>query len=109
MIEQLLIYIQQYICNFADSPILIHCSAGTGRTGSLIAIYNIIKSFSVIKIFNSNMGTKIKPFFSVFNVVRKLREQRYAMVSSFEQYRFIYDFSIEWLRRNFDFNLCTTL
>lgn len=40
---------------------------------------------------------------SVFNTVRKLREQRYGMVSSIEQYKYIYEFSIEWYRKNFHF------
>jgi protein tyrosine phosphatase len=76
-------------------------SGGVGRTGTMIAIYNIIKSFSVIKIWNNLSDTAIRPFMSVFNTVRKLREQRYGMVSSKEQYKYIYEFCIEWYKRNF--------
>jgi len=67
----------------------------------MIAIYNIIKSFSIIKIWNNLSELSIRPFMSVFNIVRKLREQRYGMVSSLEQYKYIYDFCIEWYKKNF--------
>jgi len=67
----------------------------------MIAIYNIIKSFSIVKIWNNLTQYSLKPFMSVFNSVRKLREQRYGMVSSMEQYKYIYDFCIEWYRRNY--------
>lgn len=67
----------------------------------MIAIYNIIKSFSIVKIWNNLTQYSIKPFMSVFNIVRKLREQRYGMVSSVEQYKYIYDFCVEWYLRNY--------
>ncbi len=88
-----------------NSPILVHCSAGTGRTGTLIAIYNLTRCLNTIKYINQGLESKkkrIKPFISIFNIVRKLREQRMGMVSSYAQYKFIYDFFIEYLRRNMD-------
>lgn len=84
------------------SPVLVHCSAGTGRTGTFIAIYNIIRSFSILQYSNMTNEIKIKPFFSVFNTVRKLREQRMLMVTSLVQYRFIYDMVIDWAKKNMD-------
>jgi protein tyrosine phosphatase len=102
-IEYVLSSINEQSIVTPQSPILIHCSAGTGRTGTAIALYNIIKSMNIIRILNLSPETQnnqIKPFFSVFNVVRKLREQRISMVSSYSQYKFIYDFVIEWIKRN---------
>jgi protein tyrosine phosphatase len=84
------------------SPVLVHCSAGTGRTGAFIAIYNIIRSLTIIKYVNSTSEIKIKPFFSVFNTVRKLREQRMLMVTSLVQYKFIYDMVIDWTKKNME-------
>jgi protein tyrosine phosphatase len=83
---------------FPDSPILIHCSAGTGRTGTLIAIFNLIKCISFFQTVNND--NSISPFFSVFNMVRRLREQRSGMVACFEQYKFIYHFLFNWIQRN---------
>ena len=62
----------------------------------------MIKSLNLIKNFNSNCEESqiIIPFFSVFNCVRKLREQRSGMVTSNVQYRYIYDYCFDWIKKN---------
>lgn len=102
-VEWVLNTISDYKAAFPMSPVLTHCSAGTGRTGALIAIYNIIRALNIIRFISNqcNDSYKVKPFFSVFNIVRKLREQRMGMVSSFTQYKYIYEFCFEWLSKNF--------
>jgi len=77
------------------SPIVVHCSAGVGRTGTLIAVYEIIICLEYLKKIN-------KPLvMNIFNVVRKLREQRYSLVTDTEQYKFIYDYSLNWIKKNY--------
>ena len=98
-INYLIHYIAESREFFPKSPVLIHCSAGIGRTGTLIAIFNLIKCVSFFK--GVNYDKDIKPFISVFNMVRKLREQRRGMVSCWEQYKFIYQFVLLWIQRNF--------
>ena len=80
-----------YIMNKSHYPIVVHCSAGLGRTGTFIAIYNIIRTIQIL------MNSGRKPCFSVFNTVRKLREQRMGMVTSIDQYKFIYDYCVNYL------------
>jgi protein-tyrosine phosphatase len=65
--------------------VLVHCSAGIGRTGTYIAI------LLLIELINYQVETlKTAAKLSVFGAVRRLREQRYNMVSQNEQYCFIY-------------------
>ncbi|MCQ2820114.1 MAG: tyrosine-protein phosphatase [archaeon] len=86
-------------------PILIHCSAGVGRTGTFIGIYNIIRCLQRFKDEKNKLpadkGKDIHPSFNVFNVVRKLREQRYSMVSDACQYKFIYSYILNWMKKKF--------
>ncbi|XP_057296349.1 tyrosine-protein phosphatase non-receptor type 12-like [Hydractinia symbiolongicarpus] len=62
-----------------DQPILVHCSAGCGRTGAIIAIDRITKLIQ-------DRAKQI----NVYDVVLDLRRQRPAMVQTKEQYEFVY-------------------
>lgn len=76
-------------------PILVHCSAGCGRTGTLIGILNAIASINELKKIGkakSDSGYDLTPRISVFSIVRRLREQRWAMVKTQLQYQSIYEF-----------------
>ena len=70
-----------------DGPIVSHCSAGIGRTGTFIAMYYLYK-----EIKDQIDGKKEIIQFSVFNLVRKLKEMRIAMVQDIIQYKFIFYF-----------------
>lgn len=59
--------------------IVFHCSAGIGRTGTLIAIYNVLESLKMLKdneIGDEKVSSKSNhtPRISVFGVVRRMRE-----------------------------------
>ncbi|ELU00067.1 hypothetical protein CAPTEDRAFT_147769 [Capitella teleta] len=59
-------------------PILIHCSAGVGRTGTLIAMGHLL--------YQANRENGI----DVYACVTALRQSRMHMVQSVEQYKFIH-------------------
>ncbi|KFQ83372.1 Receptor-type tyrosine-protein phosphatase kappa, partial [Phoenicopterus ruber ruber] len=66
-------------------PVLVHCSAGIGRTGTFIALDFLLK-----------MG-KAEGKVDVFHCVQRLREQRVSMVQTKEQYTFLYEVLLEGL------------
>ncbi|KAI6660283.1 Receptor-type tyrosine-protein phosphatase delta [Oopsacas minuta] len=59
-------------------PIVVHCSAGVGRTGVFVGVYNMMESI------------RHENTVDVFNSVRMMRYQRPAMVQTATQYRFCY-------------------
>ncbi|XP_039878641.1 tyrosine-protein phosphatase non-receptor type 18 isoform X1 [Simochromis diagramma] len=67
------------------SPLLIHCSAGCGRTGVICAL-DYIHDLLVTK--------KITPEFSILNIVLELRRQRPSTVQTKDQFQFIYTAAI---------------
>ena len=92
---QMINYIKKQREENNKAPIVVHCSAGVGRTGTVIAIYIILYCLEYLK----KLGKSL--IMNVFNVVRKLREQRYSLVTDTDQYQFIYDFALDWIKKNY--------
>lgn len=59
-------------------PILVHCSAGVGRTGTLVALDSLTQQL--------HDESQV----SIFNTVCDLRHQRNFLVQSLKQYIFLY-------------------
>ena len=68
------------------APIVVHCTAGVGRTGVFLALYNSIEQATFEECVN--------PFY----VIKKLRLQRIHTVQSQQQYEFSYQALVECLR-----------
>ncbi|XP_072313427.1 tyrosine-protein phosphatase non-receptor type 21 isoform X2 [Eucyclogobius newberryi] len=69
-----------------SSPVLVHCSAGVGRTGVLIL------SEVMIACLEHNQAVQ------VHMVLKELRKQRMLMVQTVSQYHFVYKVLIQHLR-----------
>jgi len=61
-----------------SGPIVVHCSAGVGRSGTFIAIHHALE-----------MIEREQDYF-VKDIVEKMRQQRWGMVQTEKQYSFIY-------------------
>ncbi|XP_059471280.1 uncharacterized protein LOC132194171 isoform X2 [Neocloeon triangulifer] len=60
----------------SDSPVVVHCSAGVGRTGTIILIDACLRM------------AKAEGFFNAFDTLGKIRAQRANLVDNEMQYRF---------------------
>nr|KAI8754324.1 receptor-type tyrosine-protein phosphatase epsilon-like isoform X2 [Biomphalaria glabrata] len=59
-------------------PVLVHCSAGVGRTGTYIAFHNAMKQ------------AQKTDHIDIFQIVVKLRKERMFMVQNSTQYEFLF-------------------
>lgn len=71
------------------NPMLVHCSAGIGRTGAFIAIDHAINA----------MQARAKV--DITDIVRQLREDRMGMVQHTSQYKFIFQAALDYARTRF--------
>ncbi|KAL3882797.1 hypothetical protein ACJMK2_029104 [Sinanodonta woodiana] len=77
--------VRKYVKPNLRTPIIVHCSAGVGRTGTYIAIDYLMQ-------FVQNHNE-----IDIFNFVYQMRDQRCNMVQTEDQYVFIHDSMVNFL------------
>ena len=65
--------------------LIVHCSAGVGRTGAFLAIFELYSQYMRAEISQDQLPGLIE------KMVTKLRQNRYGMVQQKAQYQLIYD------------------
>ncbi|XP_061185066.1 receptor-type tyrosine-protein phosphatase kappa-like [Saccostrea echinata] len=73
--------------NPSQHPILVHCSAGIGRTGTFVA-------FDVLTRYGSATGN-----INVIEYVKAMRKDRMSLIQNADQYVFLYKALYEFFRR----------
>ncbi|XP_050390913.1 tyrosine-protein phosphatase non-receptor type 13 isoform X2 [Patella vulgata] len=59
-------------------PVVVHCSAGIGRSGSLVTIDTALLNMENMK------------HFQIYDIVSEVRQQRYGVIQTKDQYMFCY-------------------
>ena len=75
--------------NRNNRSVVVHCSAGVGRTGSFISMYILYHEIKQ-QIFNEKKSEDIT--FSIMNLVRKMKEMRMFSIENVNQFSLLYDF-----------------
>ncbi|KNC78661.1 hypothetical protein SARC_08919 [Sphaeroforma arctica JP610] len=71
-----------------SAPVVVHCSAGVGRSGVMICLDIAIKQME-----NDGMA-------DIYNIVLDLRKHRAGMVQRSKQYEYCYEALLEYIKRN---------
>lgn len=70
-------------------PLIVHCSAGVGRTGTYMALDYMWTKSKILNISESEWPKSTED--PIYELVLQMREQRMGMVQRFSQYNYIYE------------------
>jgi len=76
---------------YKRSPIVVHCSAGIGRTGVFVVLETLMEHCAFM-MSQDNENGPIVPCIDVPRTLFELRKQRLGLVNNRSQYSFVYEF-----------------
>jgi hypothetical protein len=79
---------QRVMVDKKESPLLVHCSAGIGRTGTIIVIDHVISAVR----FNDAID--------VLQIIASIRRDRMCLVQHTEQYRYAHQAAFDLIREH---------
>ena len=71
-----------------ETPIVVHCSAGIGRSGVVIALDVIYRRLKALGAYPETPTSAIQSLVRLDHIVLGMRNQRISMVQNAQQYRF---------------------
>ncbi|KAL7670832.1 hypothetical protein ACOME3_005751 [Neoechinorhynchus agilis] len=93
--------VRQLTGGIVSAPLVVHCSAGVGRTGCFIVVHNLMLKLEC------DINTFVSPIIiDICAYVTKIRGQRNYMVQTDQQYAFIYDSISELVQYGGQMNQC---
>ncbi|AHY75635.1 ADI_G0016580.mRNA.1.CDS.1 [Saccharomyces cerevisiae] len=99
------LFARNYYQNDQLPTILVHCSAGCGRTGTLCTIDSILSNFEMFEMLQKEF-VKLKYPAKLFDpiswTINIFRKQRISMVQNINQFIFIYDCLLFYFRLRLD-------
>ena len=72
-------YKAQTIVEERPGPLIVHCSAGVGRTGCFIALYKMAEELDLDNVTELDL----------FNTLLEMRRQRSGMIQKHQQYHYV--------------------
>jgi len=91
----LAVHLQQLLARGEPHSCVCHCSAGVGRTGTLIALLRVLQRLPALQ-----SEAQLDGF--VRTTIERMRERRLWMVKTDVEYALLYAATLLWLRRSRD-------